>query len=550
NAIRDTTGADGALVAAALEHRGGASGVPADLPTAYASARRAADDAARTRGVYLDRVAATLPTEGEERARGRRVIAEGNLALGRYETQTAELEVRVGGDAARPDAEARLVRANDRLDRAEQGLDAFEAGSAGRTRLAAGLVTGRSEAAEAWADYRPGETRSHLVRAEALARGELTGDVRDAALDRVGLAAVTGLLRHDLRFREVYRAGHHVDGADDALYAQAHRLLDARGGPDASPSAERGRELLGRVDRALDAVPELLEDTAGQMQAGHDVAAARVRSIAMGEITVAQAPVSSVISGPVFAVTWLVDAAFDTGVVDMKEDIAEMTMRNAGMRLDYGEQQLPLLTGGARDLASGFRTARARGEAFDFLAAYRVIGDSELRDLRPGDSTRYTTRMEGWMPTARQGEWQDFMYLAVRGRSPDPYVPDGVTVDVPTDVIASPTARALTGPILGYARAHELMGARDLPVMLAPQVEAVISQGASFQRTRDDVGFLGYAVLGLEVALGVVATGGLGSAGALARGGAAARTAVNTARAIEGASALATMGRAAAHTVA
>lgn len=529
--------ADAALVARALAAR--TPGRSTDIGTAYRATLVAADRAAVDRTAYLDRAEANLPKNQEARNVARQLIGAGRLDTARYYSNSAEIRIYAEGDAGRAangdtiGGVDRLTRADRAIDQATGALTAFTAGSPEAHAYTGLLVDSYAGLAERWADYRGSAAQAHLVRGESLAlTGLPVGAQRDAALDRVGAGAITSLARHQSRFAQVYGAGNYVPGAEDALYLQAQRLV----GDGRSMTTEAGREgkrLLGRFDAALAAVPGMIEAAKSQTEAGQAVAAGRIGALGRAEAQVVNSQISSVISGPV----WL----FTLGEVDMHEQVADVATSGASDRAAIGQSGVSRFGSGADDFLAVYRAAKEQKRVFEVLGAVRIMGDEALRDLRPGGPAQAAALVESFAPKGHNGRWQAFFLNGVRGAT-------GLAQD-PNQRVAVPVTRALAGPVLGFTDSLNAYGQRDLPVMLESSRDAVKAAADSYQKQKDDVGWTGYAVIGLEVALGVVATGGLGSGAALARAGAGARTAVGAVEAAQAASALANVGRAVGHTL-
>jgi hypothetical protein len=531
-------GADAALVARALAVR--TPGHSTDVATAYRSTFADADAAASARTGYLDRAEATLPRDPTLRDAARREIGAGRLDTARYYSNSAELRVYAEGDAGRLTQGSnlggvdRLNRADRAIDQANTALPAFPPGSPEATAYGGLLVDSYAGLAERWADYRPAASQAHLVRGETLARTQLpAGPDRQAALERVGQGAVVSLARHQSRFAEVYGAGQYVPGTEDAMYAQARRIL---GGPRtfSTEAGRQGAELLGHFDVALAAVPNMVAAAQSQVQAGQNAGAGRIGALGRAEAQVVNSQISSVISGPV----WLLSG----GHLDMHEEVAGVATGMADSRISTAQDSVNRFVGGGTDFVAAYQNARDQGRTFEFLGATRILGDETLRNLQPNGTQRAAALIDTFAPPGSDGRWQSFFVGGIRGTP-------GMNPDDPSQRIAVPVTRALAGPVLGFSDSLRSYGQRDLPVMIDATHGAVRNAADSYQQQKDDVGYTGYAVIGLEVALGVVATGGLGSGAALARAGAGARTAVGAVEAAQAASALANVGRAVGHTL-
>lgn len=530
--------ADAALVSRALAVR--TPGHSTDIAAAYRATLADADVAANARVGYLDRAEATLPRDPTLRDAARREIGAARLDTARYYSNSAELRVYAEGDAGRLTQGTnlggvdRLNRADRAIGQAHSALPAFPPGSPEAAAYGGLLVDSYAGLAERWADYRADASQAHLVRGESVARTNLPpGPERQAALERVGQGAVVSLARHQSRFTEVYGSGQYVPGSEDALYAQARRIL---GGPRvfSSEAGRQGAGLLWQFEAALNAVPDMVSAAQSQVQAGQNAGAGRIGALGRAEAQVVNSQISSVISGPV----WLVTG----GHVDMHEMVAGVATGMADSRISTAQDSVDRFVNGGNDFAEAFRNARTQGRTFEFLGATRILGDETLRNLQPNGTQRAAALIDSFAPSGTDGRWMAFGAAGIRGTP-------GMNPDDPGQRIAVPVTRALAGPVLGFSDSLRSYGQADLPVMIDATHGAVRNAAQSYQEQKDDVGYTGYAVIGLEVALGVVATGGLGSGAALARAGAGARTAVGAVEAAQAASALANVGRAVGHTL-
>jgi hypothetical protein len=488
-ARRDREDAD--LVRRTLDrHASLAPGGHENARRAYDATRVEADATARRQEGYIDRAIAQLPPRGDERTQGRTRLAGMELDLSGYWTRSADLD----GQAVqrRDGAVARLDRAAGLVDRADGVRTGLAAGDPGREALAGGVIVARTQLAEANADYRNGVARDQLQAAEAVLPDLANdGEATRAARGRIGSAAVMSLVRHDARFDEVARSGGYVANADDAMYAQAHRMLDG----DRHRDTEDARALLGRIDRSLDRVDDILSVSAQQLQNGFDYSSAQTRSMSRSEIAAAQAQVSSVISGGAWLIT--------LGHVDMHEEMADAGEHSANMRQGHVANETARLVSGAQQLGGAWTAAGEQGRRFEMLGALRILGDRENRERMPAAYANATLTMGGLLPSGgsarSQGDWQDFQRVAIR---------DGEV----------PVASALRGPVLGLEQAYDSLGDRDIGVVTSSMRDMMQSQADSLRETTDGMGWIIATNVTLEFVGGLVLTGGLGSAAAVGEG--------------------------------
>ena len=524
-ARRDAQDAD--LVRRALAgHRSLAPQGASDVGAAYRAVRVEADRTAVLGGEYVARAEAQLPRREPQRTSARVELAAARLDLGSYWTRSTELDAAALGDPGRRGATARLDTAAGHLDAAELVRAELPVDHRSRAPLAAGVIEGRAALAEANADYRPGVSRDQLAAAERVWTSDLEGGPHaEAARGRIGAAATTSLVRHDLRFGEVLAGGGPGADADDALYRQAHRMLDGdRGG--AAPEVQRARETLGRVDRALDAVSGMLSASGAQLANGQAYAEAQTRSMGRSEIAAAQAQVSTVISGGAYLLSF--------GHFDMKDQMADAGESATRMRISIGRGATETLTRGQEQLSSAWEAARGEGRAFELLGNLRIFSDVQHRERHPEAYQAAFAFIDARVPAGsahQRSDWQAFNRVAIRGTSEAPP--------------AVPVARALVGPVLGYERAQEALGDRSLGMITRDMRDMMESQAGSLQDTTRNMGWIIAINASLEVGLGIVATGGLGSAGAVAEAGNAVnagRTGVQAMQAVRSAGTVARAG--------
>ncbi|MFO0723980.1 MAG: hypothetical protein U1E65_09375 [Myxococcota bacterium] len=514
---RDRQDAD--LVATVLEgHPSLTPGVTAcgAPPTqVYQGLRQTADAEAQRALGLIQRADADPPRAAADRQRFQTTVAAARIDLAQYQTQAAELDTLALGDAGRTGATARLDTAGQLLDGADRARTALPVGSEDRTRLATATVDARAGLAEANADYRNGVSRDQLATAERVMNTDLTGDAAATARGRIGSAAVTSLLRHDARFDQVVASGGYNAQADDALYAQARRMLTQ--GNAQGPQVSSARASLRQIDENLDAVSSILSTSGTQFQNGADYATARTRDLGRSEITAAQAQVSTVISGGTYLLT--------LGNVDMKEDMAEAGEGATRNRTGFIQSEARRLTSGATELGNAYDQARTGGQAFEFLGAMRIFSDRGNRERIPGAYQSAFAFLDGQVASANPSvsaadrQWQGFNQTAIRSRRVD-------GVDQPG---ASPLARSLAGPMMGLQQSLDAYGDRRLGIVTSGMGDQIQSQGQSLQETTRGMGWIIAINTGLEVALGIVATGGFGSAAAVGEAGEAlnaGRTAV------------------------
>lgn len=537
-ATRDAQDAD--IVGRVLARRPGLiPDRPGTAAATYRSLRAEGDRLATSGADFLSRAETQLPTREPARTQGQLEIAGARLDVAGYLTRSTELDARALGDDGRRGATARLDRAGALIDRADTTRAALPADHPGRTALATGVIDARAGLAEANSDYRPGVARDQLARAERVMTSDLGGNeaLRQDARGRIGSAAVSSLVRSDLRFGAILSSGGHDATAQDALYAQGHRMLDDRRAT--GEGVGRARDTLREVDRNLDAVAGMLDTSGVQLRNGLEYSTARTRSMSNSEILAAQAQVSTVISGGAYVLT--------LGNVDMKEEMAnagEDALRN---RTSFARQSTDRLVQGQGELSSAWRQARSEGRSFEFLGSLRIFSDRGNREAHPEAYQRAFQFIDSRVPASagpRTGlsNWQDFNRVAIRGdRRADE---NGHMQDVPG---ASPLARALTGPVLGFRGAEEAYGDRRIGIITGDMQDMMASQASSLQETTRNMGWIIAANVSLEVALGIVLTGGVGSAGAVAEAGNAAnaaRTGLEAASAVRSATMLARAGEA------
>ncbi|MCC7383640.1 MAG: hypothetical protein IT384_17500 [Deltaproteobacteria bacterium] len=492
---RDAQDAD--IVRRALAAQGGIPGAGGGNDAGYRAVRGETDQAARLGEGYLTRAEQQLPSREPRRTQQALEIAGARVDLAGYWTQSTEVNAMARGDAGRGDATQRLDTASGLLDRADTTRAGLAQAHPGRVALAAGIVDARAALAEANADYRPGVSRTQLDRAETLADADLAGhpDVLTAARGRIGSAAVTSLLRHDARFDQVLHSGGHEPTADDALYRQAHRLLD---GDRAGRSAQvaQARTQLGEIDRSLNAVSDILSASGDQLRNGQAYAEAQTRAMGRSEIAAAQVQVSSVISGGAFLLSF--------GQFDMKDQMADAGEGATRMRINSGRRFTNSQLHGQEQLSAAWTRARSEGRGFEFLGSMRIFADRTNRDRVPGAYNAAFGFIQSRVPDARTSgamdDWQDFNRVAIRE--------GGV-----------PVARSLAGPFIGLAQSRDALGDRRLGMVTTDMQDLMLqSQADSLRQTTENMGWIVAANVGLEVALGIVATGGVGSVAAVGEG--------------------------------
>lgn len=535
-ANRDRADAD--MARAALARRGTGGGTPpATIDAAY-QRTRTDTDASVTRRLSLARTAEGSLRPQELTTAVRAELGGVRIDAARWTIASTELDARALANG-RSGAEGKLARANTLLNEADGIRRALPEG-AERAGLAAQTVHTRSALAEAWSDYRPGESRDQIAAARTAsvditfsptevlhmhAAGASEGEIqrardarielRDRAMERIGIAAAGSLARSDVRLSEIVQSGHHAWGARDHLYRAAHDLLDRSFNP--SPEARDAQRLLARYDRALAAIPGMLEDAAQQLQNGQTFGAAQTRAIGRAEIAMGQSQVSSLISGP----AWF----FTAGEFDMKERMAGAGTESTDRRVRSGESFTDRFSGGARDLAEGWNSAVAQDRRFDFADSLRIAGDPELARLRrtqlnsPAAHAYVQSyqQLHNFIPPARadRRDYQDFLTYAVRGMQADPTPEDRATGREPP-VMYVPVARALTGPVLSLADSRAALGDRRLAVMTSVQQDQMIAaQVASLNEVKEGQ-WRAYVNLAGEVVVGFILTGGAGSARAVA----------------------------------
>lgn len=531
--------ADAEMARTALARRSAVTGgtPPPTIDAAYQQTRTETD-ASMSRRLTLARSAEGSLPALELTPAVRAELGSVRIDAARWTIASTELDARAMANG-RNGAEARLSRANGLLNEAD-GIRRTLPEGAERFGMAAQTVHTRSALAEAWSDYRPGVSRDQIAAARAASADLIFSptealhmhtagaddaeiqrardariEVRDRAMERIGIAAVSSLARSDVRLSDIVQSGHHVWGARDQLYRAAHDLLDRSFNPGAE--ARDAQRLLGRYDRALAAIPGMLEDAAQQLENGQAFGAAQTRAIGRAEISMGQSQVSSLISGP----AWL----FTAGHFDMKEDMAVAGTESTDRRVRSGESFTNRFTAGARDLGEGWNSAVAQDRRFDFADSLRIAGDPDLARIRRTQQSSPTAlayvqsyqQLHNFIPPARadRRDYQDFLTYAVRGMQADPTAEDRAAGREPP-VMYVPVARALTGPVLSLADSRTALGDRRLAVMTSIQQDQMISaQVASLNDVKDGQ-WRAYVNLAGEVVVGFILTGGAGSARAVA----------------------------------
>jgi hypothetical protein len=479
--------------------------------SAYSGTRDAADKGATQRMEYVRRAEQQLGAKKLDDVT-RAELASARLDVSRWYRGSVEIDLRAR-DNGRAGAEDRLSKASSLVDEADALSQEMARGEV-RANLASASIDQRAGLAESWADYRPQESLDQLRRAEATSIDELTFGKDDeksriaayeAAGDRIGSAAVVSLVRRDARFSDIVGKGRHVPGVADDLYKTAHRLLDDRRSADTADA----RKLLRKIDDNKAAFGALIDAAGAQVQNGQDFAAAQTRTIGRADIALAQAQVSSIISGPV----WL----FTLGHVDMKEEMADHGTENTNRLVASGKSFSDRVTAGAQDLSNAWRRASAEGRAFDFMDSVRIFADPDLRmaALKDPQSDLAKARAQslgiinGFMPADRasRADHQDFFLKAVRGETTNG--PDGRLMYVSS-------ARSLVGPMMALSDANAALGDRRLAAMIADHVDAEIQPQIDQLNDTKKGQWRAYVNLVGEVAIGAILTGGAGSVKAVA----------------------------------
>lgn len=511
-------------------HRTLAPGGAGSIGQAYGSARAESDRLATAGARWLAAAEAQPPPNPAARRLFDLNVAGAHLDLAQYWTTSTELDAQARGDAGRAGATVRLDNAAGHLDRADGARTSLPASDPIRPQLAAGIIDARAALAEANADHRPGVSRDQLAAAERVMRSDLVvqaPEVAERARGRIGSAAVMSLVRHDQRFDQVLAGGHHVADADDALYAQAHRMLD-RGRGGNAPEVRGARELLGRVDRSLDRVGDMLDASGAQLRNGQRYAEARTRAMGRSEIQAGQAQVSVVISGGAYLLSF--------GQYDMREEMADSGEHATRHRLGIGRQSTDEQVRGQEQLSAAWSQARREGRAFELIGSLRIFADRGNRERHPELYGAAFLFIQSRVPPAgpgREDDWQAFNRVAIRGDRDQPP--------------ASPIARALVGPVLGYEGAMRAVGDRSIGVITGDMRDMMQSQADSLQETTRNMGWIIAINTSLEVALGIVLTGGIGSVAAVgeaANAANAARTGVQAMNAVRTAGMLTRAGQA------
>lgn len=479
---------DAGRVLAALErHAHLAPGGYENPRRGLAAVRVEADAMAVRQEAYLDRASAE-PPEGDEVPVG---IAALELDLAGYWTRSTDLHGRSVG--RRRGAVERLDRAARFIVRADAARTARPLGEDGRTALARGLVEARAELAEVNAEYRNGVARDQLAAAEAVMRSDLSLEARQTAQGRIGQAAVNSLVRHDVRFDEVYSGGGYERDADDDLFRQAQRMLGP--GADASSETFAARRTLRQIARSLSSAGEILEASERQLLNGHEYAAAQTRSMGRSEIAATQAKISSVARAGAYWVT--------LGHVDISQEKADATEQASNARMIDATDETARMINGARQLGTAWDTARRESRRFELLGGLRIMGGADDGTSRPTQYADARRLVHGLASVGYRGEgardWSVFSRIAIR---------EGQV----------PVASALRGPVLGLHGANEALGDRDVGVVTGSMREMMQDQAESLRETTDGMGWVIATNITIEFVGGLVLTGGLGSAVAAGEG--------------------------------
>jgi hypothetical protein len=457
----------------------------------------------------LARAAEDLATAPEAPGEGA-VRARLHLGLSAALREDAESDRAVRGEAA-------IAAERARLDDSRVALGAAEVEIAScplreRAPLVVEVVESRALLAETEAPLRPGLSALDLDRAAELALTLPEGE-RARTAERIGVAAITSVVRADQNLEAIVASGDYRPEAADHLLALGRAHLS--GSSPVGAEGRRARATLLEIDRAIAAAPQLLERAEAELDAGLRILEAEGRSLNRDAIGAAQARIASFLSGPIWAASSLVvgaahlcDPDTELEVLDMRE--VEASWRETALRNELGmaRRATEAERSGLRDLGLYVEASVAEGRPLQALAALRILS---------GDSGSEAYDRAGLELATTLGR-DDFARYT---RS--------TLADRPG--FASAT---LTGPLLGLAAAADELPDTSL-ARLGGGVEEMVLAPEGERLTRAARGLETAVAINLafEVALGLAVTGGFGAGRAVAT----AETALDSATMIGRASA-------------
>jgi hypothetical protein len=444
--------ADAELVRTAMRRNLGPGGATTSISNAYQVTLTNGDNSARASGVALDRANAARPANAPVSQTFIADLASTRLDLARYWTGTTETRSLALGDAARTDAPARLDIANGHIAKANEGRLLLTPGSPARVEIAAGVVREQSSLATARSEYRPGESRNLLRDAEAIADTDLANDPRrlGEARGQIANAGISSVVRSDGRFLPLVRSGNWDETAPDDMRNQSRRLFGRNDLPD-NETVRNGRALLRRFDENLAQFPVALRRAGRQFQNGYDLAASQAGVMSRAEGQASSVKMSSLITGAVWVVS--------LGHVDMKDSVQGWAEDGAQQLRNQNQGYTNEQRRGANDLATGFERAEAAGHGLQYLNAYRMLGLSNMGEIRLPQATFERNRdfMKSYFAPRRAEtrEWAAFQSVAFPS---NPNLGEG-----------SPVARAMTGPVLSFSDSVEALGDERLAIITQNQ---------------------------------------------------------------------------------
>jgi hypothetical protein len=259
--------------------------------TAAAAARREADLSAAGERASLDRVEAAHPSESTriELARARTGLAGYYVGASADRTQTSALD-----------------NARAQIDRSDKLRTTVPLGDA-RDALAVDAIRVRGGLAETEALTNPNDARRDLALSERSLHEIVGNDASGEARAFVGRGAVSSLTRAEQGITQ-RRDFANYGRDEDALYGQAHRMLDgALNGSD--PTVVAARRQLAQIDNGIAAVSQIVGSSRSQIARGVDVAIAQVGVTGRDEAAIGRAAVSNILSEPGIVPTEAIDDA-------------------------------------------------------------------------------------------------------------------------------------------------------------------------------------------------------------------------------------------------